>query len=72
MSPEDPLELVGRTLLMPNEKWGARYKDGGDTLTTVLHRAPGASASGGDAYICEADEHKYLFASADVEAGLEI
>ena len=53
---------------MPNDKWGARYNDGGATLTAVLHRAPGAGDDGSDAYICEADGHKYLFALSDVAA----
>ena len=68
VSLDDPLSLVGQTVLMPNDKWGARYSDGGATLTAVLHRAPGAGDDGSDAYICEADGHKYLFALSDVAA----
>ena len=71
ISQTDPRALTGREIQMPNHAWGPSYADGGSTATRVLHHAPAASDDGTDAYICEAEDCKYLFRAAEVAAAAE-
>ena len=71
ISQMDPRALTEREIQMPNAAWGPSYADGGSTATRVLHYAPAASDDGTDAYICEAEDCKYLFRAAEVAAAAE-
>ena len=56
---------------MPNSEWGKRYDNGGSTAAKVLGFVAGGCDDGTDAYVCEAEEHKYIFAATVVRNAYE-